>query len=62
MLAFFAVMVFMAFPFSQVCAQTNHDAEIDSLMRAAFKPDAPGAAVLVAKDGKVIFPQGLWYG
>jgi len=33
-------------------------AQIDSLVVRSFKPDAPGAAVLVAKNGKPILRKG----
>jgi CubicO group peptidase (beta-lactamase class C family) len=33
-------------------------AQIDQIMTAAYKPDQPGAAVIVVKDGKTIFRKG----
>ncbi len=33
-------------------------AAIDEVLKETFKPDEPGAAVIVVKDGKVIFRQG----
>lgn len=36
-------------------AQTDPVSIIDSLMTATYKPDAPGAAILVTKDGNMIF-------
>ncbi|MCB9305238.1 MAG: serine hydrolase [Lewinellaceae bacterium] len=36
-------------------AQANLEAEFDKILENRFKPDQPGAAVLVAKNGKVIY-------
>ena len=33
-------------------------AVIDSIINAAYKPDEPGAAVLVAQDGKILLRKG----
>ncbi|MEW6207172.1 MAG: serine hydrolase [Acidobacteriota bacterium] len=57
---FFAL--FIASPSSvtaQSAAHGNHlAAAIDEVCAKAFKPDEPGAAVIVVKDGKVIFRKG----
>jgi CubicO group peptidase (beta-lactamase class C family) len=43
-----------------VARDSNGDlaAQIDQIMTAAYKPDQPGAAVIVVKDGKTIFRKG----
>lgn len=44
------------------CASGNHDnlkERLDSLLSANYLPDSPGAALLIAKDGKVIYDNGI---
>src|SRR6185503_5682194 len=33
-------------------------AEVDQMLAAAFKPDQPGAAVIVVREGRVVFRKG----
>lgn len=41
---------------SVVCVQAQTlESQIDAIMNEAYKPDEPGAVVLVQKDGKVLF-------
>lgn len=40
------------------CSSKDEREQIDQLFTAEFKPNEPGAAVLVMKDGKVIFEKG----
>src|SRR5260221_2969449 len=43
------------------CTQNKEEkipAKVEELFSSEFKPDQPGAAVLVMKDGKVIFEKG----
>lgn len=56
-----STLVFLAALSVMICACSDRQSDqatvsyIDSLMNAAFKPNAPGAVMLVAKDGVPIF-------
>lgn len=44
------------------CASGCHDnlqERLDSLLAANYMPDSPGAALLIAKDGKIIYDNGI---
>ncbi len=55
-------VLFVASSFSARAQSTAHGnglgSAIDEVCAKAFKPDEPGAAVIVVKDGKVIFRKG----
>lgn len=50
-----AFLMFMACYCSIVSAQDGAVATIDKLMTSQFKPNEPGATVLVAKGGKIVY-------
>jgi CubicO group peptidase (beta-lactamase class C family) len=48
----------LALPFAPVLAQDDVASRIDATLAAAYKPDQPGATVIVVKDGKTLLRQG----
>src|SRR5438034_8822173 len=52
------MIVISFFPLS-VFSQSKTTASLDSFFQTIFKNDEPGAAVLIAKDGKIIYKNGF---
>jgi CubicO group peptidase (beta-lactamase class C family) len=52
------MIVISLFPLS-VFSQSKTAAALDSFFQTIFKSDEPGAAVLIAKDGKIIYKNGF---
>ena len=54
------MIVACIFPLA-VLAQTKTTAALDSLFQTVFKKDEPGGAVLIAKDGNIIYENGFGF-
>jgi CubicO group peptidase (beta-lactamase class C family) len=52
------VAVLLLFAVLTAAAQDSADARIDAILKDWNKPDTPGAAVAVVKDGKLLFAKG----
>jgi CubicO group peptidase (beta-lactamase class C family) len=53
------LVLMTAFPFLPVCAEENARAnQLDAILRKAVAPGQPGLAVLVKRDGNVLFEKG----
>lgn len=55
--AFFLLIIVCSGGFAQNITKADLSA-IDSVMRSYYKPEEPGASIVVAKDGKIIFSKG----
>ena len=55
---FLSLLLFLSLAFPAF-SQTTHDAEFDKLLQDAFKPEGPGATVLVAQKGKIIYEKAF---
>ena len=51
----FAILVFLFLP---IAAQSSLTAAVEEMLAKEFKPNEPGAAVIVVKDGQVVFRKG----
>lgn len=58
-LLFIAFLLMSTSVFAQLTESKSLTSEFDKLLSAEFKPDEPGAAVLVSKNGEIVYNKAL---